>query len=127
LTNYNAFGKHFNVIVDGVFHSRVPVFVINKEVDFINIAMKFFMIPTTKDINPQYDEERAKELVENVPNIIAIVVTDKGMFPIVNSEVPFGVGPENHIICRTDAGREFALLNSDMLTPTDIKVKKRRN
>lgn len=127
MTNYNAFGKHFDTIANSLFHSRVPVFMVNKEVNFINIMMKFFMIPTTKDVTPQYDEERAKELVENVPNIIAIVVTDKGMFPIVNSEVPFGVGPENHIICRTDAGREFALLNSDMLTATDIKVKKRRN
>ena len=89
--------------------------------------MKFFMVSTAKDASPQYDEERIKDLVENVPNIIAIVVTNRGIFPIIRSEVPFGVGPEKHIICRTDAGREFALLNADMLTPTDIKVKKRRN
>ena len=103
------------------------MFVINKEVDLINIMLKFFMVATTKDTCPQYDEARAKELIETVPNTVAIVVTDKGMFPIVQSDVPFGVGPENHIICRTAAGREFALLNSDMLTSTDIKVKKRHN
>ena len=127
MTNFNAFGKHFDTIMNGVLHSKVPVFVINKEVEFINIMMKFFMVSTAKDASPQYDEERVKDLVENVPNIIAIVVTNKGTFPIIRSEVPFGVGPENHIICRTDAGREFALMNADMLTPTDIKVKKRRN
>lgn len=127
MTNFNAFGKHFDTIVDGVLSSRVPIFVINKEVNFINIMMKFFMVATTKDTSPQYDEERIKDLVENVPNIIAVVVTDKGTFSIVRSEVPFGVGSENHIICRTDGGREFALLNSDMLTSTGIKVKKRRN
>lgn len=95
MINYNAFGKYFDTIVDGVLHSKAPVFVINKEVKFINIMMKFFMVSTVKDASPHYDEERVNDLVENVPNIIAIVVTNRGTFPIIRSEVPFGVGPEN--------------------------------
>ena len=120
---HTVFGKHYDIVEESILHDRVPVFTVNQETEFINILMKFFMIPTTKNASPQYDEERTKDLVENAPNIIAIAVTDKGTFPIIRSEVPFGVGPENHIICKTDAGREFALMNSDILTLTDKKVK----
>ena len=68
----NVFGKHYDVVSNDLLHDRVPVFTVDKETEFINILMKFFMITTTKDASPQYDEERAKELVENVPDIVAM-------------------------------------------------------